>query len=297
MRRSIHTAIGVVATAAAAAAVHGAAQPAPTGDLLVRVGLTADEAARARSGQPVIRSLSPNSGTEVAAAGAIRIRGDLERLVIWLQDIEDFRKAIGTDNVGVIRQPAVAADFARGSSIPAEVQGRLAACAAAYQAGGDASLAVCHEAQPSQPFQAEFQDMLRRASTLWNLAYPFAKYLETFPRERPPEVEDRFYWTMESGGRQAITTLHHIVLQRLADKSLRLADKQFFASRDLDVALLVGQATPVPGGSFDLVVSVRARSERLAGVAARVMRGRIERDVADALAMYLDWLQRNYALG
>jgi hypothetical protein len=40
--------------------------------------------------------------------------------------------------------------------------------------------------------------MLRRATTLWNLAYPFARYLETFPQERPPEVEDRFYWTLES---------------------------------------------------------------------------------------------------
>ena len=245
----------------------------------------------------MIRSLPPNTSTEVAAAGAVRIRGDLERLVIWLHDIEDFRRAIGSDNVGVIRQPAVAADFARAPAIPLEAQGRLARCAAAYQQGGDASLGVCHGAQPATPFQAEFQDMLRRASTLWNLAYPFAKYLETFPRERPPDVDDRFYWTVESGGRQAITTLHHLVLQRLADKSLRLADKQFYASRDLDAALLVGQATPLPGGSFDLVISVRARSERLAGVAARVLRGRIERDVADALAMYLDWLQRNYAIG
>jgi hypothetical protein len=95
-----------------------------------------------------------------------------------------------------------------------------------------------------------------------------------------------------------MSTLHHIVLQRLADKSLRLADKQFYASRDLDAALLVGQATPVPGaGSFDLVVSVRARSGRLDGVAARVLRSRIEREVADSLAMYLDWLRRNYTLG
>jgi hypothetical protein len=88
------------------------------------------------------------------------------------------------------------------------------------------------------------------------------------------------------------------VLQRLPDKSLLLADKQFYASRELDAALLIGQATPsADGRTFDLVVAARARSERLSGMAARVLRSRIEREMAETLAMYLDWLQRNYALG
>jgi len=295
MIRAMRFALALGGIVAAFGAV--SAQPAPAGDLLVRVGLTADEAARARSGQPVVRMLPPNAPTEVAAAGAIRIRGDLERLVVWLRDIEDFRRAAGTANVGVIGRPPSAADLARGTGVEAD-GARLATCAAAYQSGGDAALGQCHEAPPSTPFQAEFQDMLRRATTLWNLAYPFAKYLETFPQERPAGVEDFFYWTVESGARQPITTLHHVVLQRLDDKSLRLADKQFYASRDFDAALLVGQATPVPGGAgFDLVIAVRARSGKLGGVAARVLRGRIEREVSDTLAMYLDWLQRNYAMG
>jgi hypothetical protein len=132
---------------------------------------------------------------------------------------------------------------------------------------------------------------------VWNLAYPFASYLETFPAGRPPDVEERFYWTHETSGRQPVTTLHHVVLQRLPDKSLRLADKQFYASRDLDTALLVGQATPVADGKqFDLVLMVRGRSARLGSMAARVVRGRIERETADTLAMYLDWLRKTFAL-
>jgi hypothetical protein len=296
--RRLRPAIGLVAASLVVATLR--AQTPPASDLLVRVGLTTDEASQARAGQPVVRMIQPNTPAEVAAAGAIRIRGDLERLVTWLRDIEDFRKAAGTENVGVISRPPNTADFSRGApaGLTADIQQRLAACAAAYQSGGDDALGACHESQPSRTFQAEFQDMLRRATTLWNLAYPFAVYLEAFPKQRMPEVEDFFYWTVESDGRQPMTALHHVVLQRLADKSLRLADKQFYASRDLDAALLVGQATPVSGaGSFDLVVSVRARSGRLAGVAARVLRSRIEREVADSLAMYLDWLRRNYALG
>lgn len=326
---------------AAAYGTPGSSQTVPAAsDLLVRVGLSADEAAQARAGQAVVRMLSPSTSTEIAAAGAIRIRGDLERLVAWLRDIEAFRKAAGTENVGVIGRPARPQDFARaaaagvdldelqrcrpgaceirmpaayltrfGTDVPwgtpqaaptasTLAQQMLAEYATSYQTGGDAALGSHHDQKAPQAIAADFQDMLRRAATLWTLAHPFASYLETFPAERPPGVEDNFYWTRESGTRQPVTTLHHVVLQRLADKSLRLADKQFYASRDLDTALLIGQATPLPDGrSFDLVIAVRARSGRLGGMAARMLRSRIEREMADTLGMYLDWLQRNYALG
>jgi hypothetical protein len=316
-------------------------QNAPaTGDLLTRVGLTADEAARARSGKAAVRVLAPHANTEIAVAGAIRIRGDLERLVVWLHDIADFRKAIGVEAVGTLSRPARAEDFAAlsGASLdldelqrcrpgaceirmPAaylarftaevpwgtpqagEAAGRLgrqllAEYAAAYQKGGDAALGAHHDQKDPQAVAHAFQDMLRRATDLWNFAYPFASYLETFPSGRPAEVEDRFYWTRESGTRRPVTTLHHVVLQRLPDRSLRLADKQIYASRDIDVGLLVGQATPLADArSFDLVMALRARTARLDSMAARVLRNRIEREVADTFAMYLDWLQRNFALG
>jgi hypothetical protein len=334
-------ALGISVLAAAGAAVPKAAnQAAPAADLLVRVGLTSEEAAKARAGQAVVRVLTPNADTEVAVAGAIRIRGNLERLVAWLRDVESFRKAIGTEAVGAFDRPARPEDFAQtvGAGIdldelqrcrpgacdirmPAAYLSRfasevpwgtppaataaaalarqlLAEYAVAYQKGGDAALGAHHDQKAPQAIAADFQDLLRRATRLWNLAYPFASYLETFPADRPPDVEDRFYWTRESGLRQPVTTLHHVVLQRLPDKSLRLADKQFYASREFDTGLLVGQATPSPDGqTFDLVVSVRARGARLGSVAARVLRGRIERELADTLAVYLDWLQRNFALG
>jgi hypothetical protein len=312
----------------------------PASDLFQRIGLSADEAAKARRGQAAVRLLTPNASTEVAVAGAIRIRGDLERLVAWLRDIEDFRRATGAEQVGVIHQPARPEDFASAASagidldalqrcrpgdceirMPAPYVARfsnevpwgspgaavaaaslaarlMAEYAAAYQQGGDASLGAFQDQEAPRAIAAEFQDMLRRAATLWAFAYPFASYLETYPAGRPTDAEDRFYWTRESGSRQPVTTLHHVVLQRLPDKSLRLADKQFYASRDLDAALLVGQATPAADrATFDLVIAVRGRSAKLGSMAARVLRGRIERELADTLAGYLDWMQRNFALG
>jgi hypothetical protein len=336
----IHVLLLSAASVLATAALAGQAPLPAATDLFLRVGLTADEASRARSGLPAVRVLPANASTEVAAAGAIRIQGDLERLVAWLKDIEAFRKAIGTEAAGVIGRPPRPEDFVRATRggmdldalqrcqpgdcdirMPAAYVSRfrsevpwgtpeaaaaaaglgrqlLAQYAAAYQSGGDAALGAHHDQKAPNAIAAEFQDMLRRATTLWNLAFPFASYLETFPGGRPVDVEERFYWTRETETRQPVTTLHHVVLQRLGDKSLRLADKQFYASRDLDAALLVGQATPLPDGKqFDLVLAVRGRSAKLGSMAARVVHGRIERELTDTLAMYLDWLRKTFALG
>ena len=255
------------------------AQP-PAGDLFTRVGLTAEEAATARSGQRVVRELKAAVDTELAVAGAIRIRGAVDRLAAWLGDIEQFRRSLGADVMGTIDTPARAENFSGLS--PAEAD-QLLSRAAAYQRSGNRT-------------DDQFNDMLRRAAQLWQLAYPFAVYLEEFPASRPAGVDDRFYWTRETG-RNSVLTLHHVVLERLPDKSLRLADKQFYASRDIDTALLVGQATPAADGNFDLIVVLRARVPKLGSIAARALRGRVSREITDSFGMYLDWLKQSFALG
>lgn len=331
--------IGAAALFASTAAI-AAAQPGAPPDLFTRVGLTADEAVRARSGQPVVRVLPGSVDSEVAVAGAIRIRGDVERLVRWLQDIERFRRALGSDVVGAIDNPAQLENFRSisaadldlaelercrsgrcGIRMPATYADRfstevpwdtadaspraarlaqqlLTDYTRAYQSGGDRALGTHHNPQNPQEAAAAFQDMLRRAVPIWQLAYEFAAYLEEFPARRPAGVDDRFYWTREAALRKPVATLHHVVLQRLPDRSLQFADKQFYASRDIDAALLVGQATPVADGqAFDLVVSVRARVPQAGSIAGRLLRDRVGREMADTFAAYLTWLQRSFALG
>jgi hypothetical protein len=264
-------------------------------DLFTRVGLTAQEAATARSGQRVIRTLPSEIDTGVSVAGAIRIRGDVERLAAWLRDIEQFRRALGGgDVVGAIDNPARPENFSSGS--PQEAQ-QLAAYTTAYQRGGDQAIGAARNPTAPDAIAAQFKDMLRRAVPLWRIAYPFAVYLEEYPEKRPADVDDRFYWTRESTHKTPVLTLHHVVLERLPDKSLRLADKQFYASRDIDAALLVGQATPAPDGSFDLVVALHARVPKLGSAAARVLRNRVNREIMDSFGAYLDWLKASFALG
>ena len=309
-------------------------------DLFTRVGLTLAEADSARNGKPTVRVLPPSIDTEIAVAGAVRIRGNLERLVLWLRDIEQFRRSLGGDVVGAIDSPARPENFAALATADLDLaelercrpgrcairmppaylarfstqvpwgtsearvsaarlaQQLLAEYATAYFTGGDRALGAHHDQQAPQAIAADFQDMVRRAVPLWQLAPGFAAYLEDFPGGRPAGIEDRFYWTREVTLRKPVTTLHHVVLERLPDRSLRLADKQFYASRDVEAALLVGQATPTADGqSFDLVVTLRARVPRLGSMAARLLRDRVSREIADTFASYLGWLQRSFALG
>ena len=271
--------------------------PARDGDLFSRVGLTADEVARAQRGQPAVRLLPGEVDSEVAVAGAIRIRGDVARLVVWLKDMEQLRRALGTDAVGAIESPARVENFtalvAADASLP-----DLAEYAKAYQARGDRGIGPLHDPRTPDAIGTAFRDMLRRAKTVWQLAYDFAIYLEEFPGRRPAGVEDRFYWTRETAARKPIATLHHVVMQRLPDRSVRFADKQFYASRDIDAALLIGQATPqADGKSFDLVVALRARVPQAGSLAGRLLRDRIGKEIAETFTAYLDWLQRSFALG
>ncbi len=143
----------------------------------------------------------------------------------------------------------------------------------------------------------EFQDMLRRSAKVWELDYPFAYYLESSPSTRPAGTEDRFYWTRSTTGLKPTLTLHHVALQEFPDGRAVMADKQFYASRQLDAGLLVVMASPtVDRKGFDLAVGLRVRADALRGVSGAVLRRRIEKETVDAIQMYLEWIRASLAL-
>ena len=304
-----------------------------------RLGTPQADVARMTAGEAVVWTVPASVGNEVAAAGAVRITGDMRRLLVWLRDIEAFMRASGTVNVGAIGEPAAAADFDRLNLDDVDL-GDLASCrpgrcdfrmpapfidrfqkevawsqadarvqasslartlireyVTAYQAGGDSALGAHHDQKEPNAVAGQFQDMLRRATKVWDLAYPFVSYLESFPAARPGGTESRFYWTRDKVGLKPILTLHHVVLQEFPDGRALLADKQFYASRQFDAGLLIALAVPIPGRSgFDLVVSVKVRAGAVGGVAGRVLKGRIQKEMAGGLKMYLEWIRGSMAL-
>lgn len=168
---------------------------------------------------------------------------------------------------------------------------------AAYQKGGDQALGAFHNQQQPNQAALQFQDMLRRATKVWDLAFPFVSYLETFPGKQPDGTVDRFYWTRDHVGRKPAFTLHHVAIQVFPDGRVLVADKQFYASRQFDAALLIALAIPTADQKgFDLIVSVKARADAVGGVAGRVLRGRVEQEMTAGLKMYFEWIRASLKL-
>jgi hypothetical protein len=173
----------------------------------------------------------------------------------------------------------------------------LADYVAAYQRGGDAAVGALHNPQAPGESANGFRDMLRRSTKAWDLAYPLASYLETYPASPPDKTVSRFYWTRDKVGRKPVLTLHHVVIEEFPDGRVLMADKQFYASRDIDAALVIALGIPTADTKrYDLVVSVKARADAVSGVAGRVLRGRIEKEVAGGLRNYLTWIRDSMKL-
>jgi hypothetical protein len=322
-------AAAIVLTAAQGASGSSVMQTAsadPERVLTERFQFSAEEVSQARSGQPIARMIADRNRDELAIVGAVRLDGDKKRLVDWVRNIEHLRHAAELGLTRGIELPPAAQSFAElvldakdlaalqacrpgrcdlrvpdevvaqfQSSVPwgapeasakanALFAGMLTEYAAAYLHGGDAAVGN------------NFGDLIRSATTLHELAPEFAAYLQKFPGSKLAGIDQRFYWTNLSGSSGSIVSLHHLIEYRRPSGDVMIADKTFYASRFFDVAALVLSMQEAPDGKgYYLIAGSRARSSRLTGVTARVLRGQVERAAVDTVKMYLVWLRDSLA--
>lgn len=322
-------AVAITLIAAQAARGSGAMPMAPADPerlLSERFQFSAGEISQARAGQPVARMIAGGGRDELAIVGALRLNGDKKRLVDWVRNIEHFRHAAELGLTRGIELPPRAQAFAElvldakdlaalqacrpggcdlrvpdeviakfqsgvawgtpGASAQANAlaAGMLTEYAAAYLHGGDRAVGN------------DFGDLLRGATTLYELAPEFATYLEKFPGAKLAGVDQRLYWTNLSEAPGSLISLHHLVVYQRPSGDVIIADKTFYASRYFDVAALALSMQETPDGKgYYLIAGSRARSSKLTGVGGRVLRGQIERSAAATVRMYLQWLRDSLA--
>jgi hypothetical protein len=291
-----------------------------------RFKFSAAEVNQAHAGQPVAKMIAGSARDELAVVGALRLDGDKKRLVDWVRKIERFRHDAELGLTRGIESPPAARAFAElvldardlaalracrpgrcdlrlpeelmetlqsrvnwgtpeaAAQANAIVSSMLTDYAAAYLHGGDAAV-----------FN-DFGDLLRGATTLYQLAPEFADYLEKFPGRQLAGVDQRLYWTNLNETSGSLISLHHLVVYQRPSGDLIIADKTFYASRYFDVAALVLSMQDTPDGKgYYLIAGSRARSSTLTGVSGRVLRGQIERTAAATVRMYLEWLRDSLA--
>jgi len=168
--------------------------------------------------------------------------------------------------------------------------------AEAYLKGGDAALGAYHDEKTPKVAADEFRLVLSQSKTLHGLAAPLVAYLERFPSAELSQSEQLLYWAKGGVGPEASITLHQLVSYHPQGGEIMVVDKQLYASRYVDASLAVVSLVSAPDGSgFYALVGARARSTMLSGVAARVLRGRVEKSARETTTMYLDWIRASMA--
>jgi hypothetical protein len=166
----------------------------------------------------------------------------------------------------------------------------------AYLRGGDDALGAAHNERKPRVVAEEFRRLIASARNLYALAGPLATRLERFPQAALPGAEEFLYWAKGGASTEPSITLHHLVIHRDPAGRVFVADKQLYASRYTEAALLVlWLETPPDGKGYYVLAGMRARSARLEGFTAQVLRGRIEEESRSYLGIYLDWLRRSLA--
>jgi hypothetical protein len=166
--------------------------------------------------------------------------------------------------------------------------------AEAYLRGGDDALGAAHNERQPRAVGEDFRSLIRGATNLYALAGPLATYLERFPGAPALPGEQFLYWAKGGIGTEPSITLHHLVIYREPGGSVFVADKQLYASRYVDASLLVlWLGTPPDGQGYYLLAGMRGRSSLLEGLAARMLRGRVEQESHEYLRIYLDWLRKS----
>lgn len=164
----------------------------------------------------------------------------------------------------------------------------------AYLRGGDAALGAAHDERKPRPVAGEFRALIGNATNLHELSSPLAMYLERYPAPATVPVEEFLYWAKGGLGPEPSITLHHLVIQKDQGGSIFIADKQLFASRYIDAALLVLWLAPPPDGQgYYLLAGLRSRSGMLESFTARMLRGRIAEESRSFIQIYLDWLHKS----
>ena len=170
--------------------------------------------------------------------------------------------------------------------------------AEAYLKGGDEALGAYHNEKTPRAAADEFRVVLGHSTALYDITPTIANYLWRFPNATLPNSDQLLYWAKGGAGPEASMTLHQLISYHEPGGTALVADKQLFASRYVDAALTIISLVPTADGAgFYVIAGARARSTMLGGVAARLLRGRVEKAARETAEMYLNWIGASMSMG
>lgn len=108
-----------------------------------------------------------------------------------------------------------------------------------YQRDGNAALGMYNDKQHPTDVAGRFQYILSYAKALPEYLPVLFNYLLSYPRQKPANVDDTFYWAKVKFGLKPTLRIVHVVTMRenSADPAYAIAEKQLYASHYFQTAL------------------------------------------------------------
>jgi hypothetical protein len=148
----------------------------------------------------------------------------------------------------------------------------------AYRASGLAGIAPYARSDGEQRRPGEeLQRVVAQASALLQKhAPPFADALTRYPRAKPSDLEEAFYWVVHNQDNRPTVTLRHRMTLAIGD-AVMAADRELYVSQGYNEMQAIGALVPVDGGTI-VFYSAHTSTDRVGG-AATAMKHSIGRKV------------------
>jgi hypothetical protein len=148
-----------------------------------------------------------------------------------------------------------------------------------YLAGGNARLAVYHDAERPIAIAQEFTSLVSRVPALDDLFPDVRRYLLEFPAAPLPGGESFLYWQETKFGLKPTIRINHVVIAERPNAAI-IVSKLIYATHYVRGALEVRILLPDParGRGFWLLAEYRMRPDGLSGMSGRMIRGRVHGD-------------------
>ena len=168
----------------------------------------------------------------------------------------------------------------------------------AYQTRGNEALGRYDDGPQPLPIAEQFSALLAQPSVVPVQIPALLTYLRDFPRNRPKDAEEFFYWANVEFGLKPTIRISHVVIQPLSgapsNVSYAIAIKQLYASHyfhtTLELRFLINRTTSDKRG-FYLVSVIRSRNDGMTGFTGSLLRPVINRRGRSGVRRYLEYVK------
>ena len=149
----------------------------------------------------------------------------------------------------------------------------------AYQSQGNAILGVYNDKDHPTVVPDQFKYILSYSKVLPNYLPAFYNYLLTYPKGKPANVEDTFYWAKVSFGLKPTLRVVHVVTLRgkaPGEPAYAIAEKQLYSNHyfqtALDVTFCISDAGDPTRPGFYMIKAMGSEQAGLTGFKGSIVR-------------------------